>query len=589
MRWFILVFGLSLGLAEKAPAQIQFPLSKAANSIVTILSDGISEPNSTASQILSEIAVTLDKQSDLRVLSVSGYGGAVNVRDLLQLRGADLAIVNNDVLAYLDLAKTLPEARKKIRLVAPLFHQSVFLFGRQNIKSIDDLKGRKIGISSSHPSRGLTARTIFGLLKINVELVEVDDKELAKRTGTDLDGILCFEKDLRDLKTLGVVPATHHLVSLPTKGPLAQVYLPKKPEKTQVAGFSSDQALETVQVSTLLAAFDWSPKQGRYRDVTGFVEKFFALLPQVRARNPNSPLRRIDVKTELPGWQRFGPAEAFVAAAAPLPPQESKSTPAPLPADEPSSSDSLRLLVVARPPLTNAQREDGGVVLKLFADALEASGTRASVQWADGERALLDSLLSSKTADVGLFWQTPNCDEPRDQTASEAALCDRTVLSDPLMQVVIGVFTRLDAPLDPKGSEDTQVRTLCIPESQPIPNQALDSIPWTKAATVKTLRRKTLIDCLAAIDTRDADALISIEPEGRFVIEKLKLSQSLQISQRPGITTGLHAVVAKDNPNQAQLIRTINEAIAKFRLSDRYAAVMTSHLADLTGAVIKTP
>jgi hypothetical protein len=339
----------------------------------------------------------------------------------------------------------------------------------------------------------------------------------------------------------------------------------------------------------LLAAFDWSPKQGRYRDVTGFVEKFFALLPQVRARNPNSPLRRIDVKTELPGWQRFGPAEAFVAAAASLPPQESKSTPAPLPADEPSSSDSMRLLVVARPPLTNAQREDGGVVLKLFADALEASGTRASVQWDDGERALLDSLLSSKTADVGLFWQTPNCDEPRDQTASEAALCDRTVLSDPLMQVVIGVFTRLDAPLDPKGSEDTQVRTLCIPESQPIPNQALDSIPWTKAATVKTLRRKTLIDCLAAIDTRDADALISIEPEGRFVIEKLKLSQSLQISQRPGVTTGLHAVVAKDNPNQAQLIRTINEAIAKFRLSDRYAAVMTSHLADLTGAVIKTP
>jgi hypothetical protein len=253
------------------------------------------------------------------------------------------------------------------------------------------------------------------------------------------------------------------------------------------------------------------------------------------------------------------------------------------------AADGLRLLVVAHPPLTNAQQGDGGVALKLLTDALDTAGMRISVQWVDGERTLLDDLLTGGTSDAGLFWQTPNCETPRDQTATEATLCDRAVLSEPLMQVVIGVFTRLDTSLDPSSADAPQDRILCVPENQPVSMDALATIPWIKAATIKMLRPKTLIDCLAAVDRHEADALIAAEPEGRFAIEKLKLAQTLQISQRPAATTGLHAIVAKDNPRQVQLIKTINDAIAKFRSSDRYAAVMASHLADLTGSVVKAP
>ncbi len=582
----ILSVSLALALSHAAEGQINFPSSKGTNSVVTILSDGLSEPNSMASQILGEISVALDKESDLRVLSVNGYGGPVNIRDLLQLRGADLAIVNNDVLAYLDLAKALPEARRKIRLIAPLFNQDVFLLGRQNIKSIDDLRGRKVGVQASHPSRAVTAKTIFGLLKINVDFVELDDRELAKRASGDLDAILLFDRDLGGSKSLGIAPGSYRLLSIPTAGPLAQVYLPRKLGKTSIAGFSSGEAFETVQVSTVLAAFDWSAKQGRYPDVVSFVQKFFALLPQMRAANPASPFSRTEVKTALPGWERFGPAEAPIASARPLSAQEARA-PQPAPGNEPAVP--LRLLVVARPPLTDAQRPDGGVTLKILADALEAAGTPISIQWVDGEKTLLDGLLTSKTGDAGLFWQTPNCDAPRDQSASEATLCDRAIVSEPLMQVVIGVFTRLDTALDPDAAGASEDRVLCLPEGQPVPNGVLDSIPWLKSATIKMFRPKTLVDCLAALDRHEADALISVEPEARFVIEKLKLSQSLQISQRPGATTGLHVVVAKDNPLQAKIIQNINDALAKFRSSDRYAAVMASHLADLTGSSVKAP
>jgi phosphonate transport system substrate-binding protein len=259
------------------------------------------------------------------------------------------------------------------------------------------------------------------------------------------------------------------------------------------------------------------------------------------------------------------------------------------------STAALKITAVARPPLTNAQDQDGGVALKILTGALRAAGVPVSIQWAYGERALLDG-LSSKTADVGLFWQTPNCDRPKSET--EAELCDEAALTDPLMQAVIAVVTRSDMPLDPTGPDAAQTRTLCAPESQTLPDEAVAAIPWikaasdktgrlkTKAASVKTLRPKTLIDCLGAVGRREADAAITLEPEARLTLEKVKLSQFFRISQAPGVTSGLHVVVSNDNPRQTQLLQTINEAVAKFKSSGAYSAVMAPPPAKLTGASV---
>ena len=289
----------------------------------------------------------------------------------------------------------------------------------------------------------------------------------------------------------------------------------------------------------------------------------------------------------MPGWQRFGPAEAPAAGAAP--PRAPADDVPPALSEAPAATGSLRLLAAARPPLTNPQAKDGGVVLSVLTGAFGSAEIPVTVQWTDNQRAMLDGLAGGKTADAGLFWQQTNCDAPHDQSASEADLCDRAVLSEPLMQAVLAVFIRLDAALSATGKEGPQKRTICIPESQSVPDGALSSIPWAKAAQVKLLRPKTLIDCLAAVDGREADALISIEPEARFAIERLKLTQSLQISQRLNTVSGLHAAVAKDHPRQAEILQTINGAIAKLKASGGYAAVMAAHLAELTGAAVKRP
>ncbi|MGO9487350.1 MAG: hypothetical protein ACLPX9_22685 [Rhodomicrobium sp.] len=597
MRSFILAAGLLAGALSPAFAQGTLPPPKPWSKVVTVLSDGLSEPAGPASQILGELSIALDRESDVRLLSINGYGGPSNVRDLLQLRGTDFAILNNDVLTYLDLTAALPDARKKVRLVAPLFSQRVLLFARRDIKTVDGLRDRKIGIPARHPWREVTAKTIFGLLKIQAEFVEIDDP--AKRPA--VDAVLVYERDLPSLQALGVDSATYHLLPLPAAGPLAAVYLPKKIGKGALPGFDAD-GLETIQVTALLAAFDWSPKQGRYADAITFVDRVFALAPKLRQHNPDSPFSRTDLRTQLPGWKYFGPAEGLAKAAPPVAAKEDNlafvapsaphDTPPPpsAPGAEPSSAaNTLRIVAASQPPLLSAQDKDGGIILKILTSALGAAGVPVSVQWAGSEKALLHELLESRTADAGLFLQSPHCDSPSNQSAIEADVCDNAVLTDPLMQAVVAVFTPLDAPLDANGAGPAQPQTLCVPENQTIPEEALEGIPWKKAPTFKIVRTKSLVNCLVALQSREASALIAIEPEVRFAIQKLTLPQSFQITHRPGTTIGLHAAIAKDNPRQAGLLKTINEALAKFKASNAYSAIIASHLADLTGTAVKQP
>ena len=586
MRSLILAAGLLTGVLSAAFAQGTLPSAKPMSRLVTVLSDGLSEPAGPASQVLGELSIALDKESDVRLLSINGYGGPSNVHDLLQLRGTDFAILNSDVLAYIDLLAPFPDARKKIRLVAPLLNQRVLLFARRDINTIEGLKGRKVGFPAKLPSREVTARTIFGTLKIDAEFVELDGKDAAKNA----DAVLLYEKDLPSLQALGVTSATHHLLPMPAAGPLAAVYLPRKLGRGALPGFETD-ALETVQVATLLAAFDWSPKQGRYPDAITFVDRVFAIAPKFRVHYPNSPFSRTDLRAQLPGWKYFGPAEVLAKAAAPVVGKED-SLPMAMPAAEPAATAGtpvLRILAASRPPLLNSQDKDGGIVLKILTSALEAAGVPVSIQWADSEKALLGELFANKKADVGLFLQTPHCDAPTNQSATEAEVCDLAVLTDPLMQAVIAVFTSLDTPLDPKTADAAQAHTLCVPENQTVPEEALEEISWIKPGSGKIVRPKSLVNCLVALQQHEVGALIAMEPEVRLALTKLALPQSFQIAQRPGATIGLHAAVAKDNPRMVELIQTINDALAKFKGSSDYSTVIASHLADLTGTSVKQP
>ena len=82
---------------------------------VSIYTDGIARPDGRISKALTELVRTLGNNKIVRPLPVMGYGGVANVDDLLHSRGVEFAILNSDILAFLDIEKIHPDARRKIR------------------------------------------------------------------------------------------------------------------------------------------------------------------------------------------------------------------------------------------------------------------------------------------------------------------------------------------------------------------------------------------------------------------------------------------------------------------------------------------
>src|SRR5262249_16117166 len=70
---------------------------RANHNTVTIITGA---PAGTSLAVAYDMSAVLDDGDNLRVLAVAGKGSVHNVRDILNLRGIDMGIVQSDVLTY---------------------------------------------------------------------------------------------------------------------------------------------------------------------------------------------------------------------------------------------------------------------------------------------------------------------------------------------------------------------------------------------------------------------------------------------------------------------------------------------------------
>ncbi len=586
-------------LSGPAPAQQPAPAETPNTGAVTVLTDGIADPSGRVSRGFSELSLYLDQAGKLRVLPLMGYGGVANVRDLLKLRGADFAILNNDILAYLALTKTYPEASRRIRFVTHLYDERVYLIARNQIKTVADLKGRKVAVTSENSPGNVTARTVLGTLKVNATLVPfrvTGDVGLLK----DVDAFLLLERDAARLPNNFWRSGEYRLMSLPPAGELAKIYRPAAfgdrefPDLQPAAG-----QVQTLKAETLLVVFDWAPTQGRFGDVTRFVDALMTALPQMRQKLPDTFWPETSLKTAPLGWQRYAPAEARLKTlpAASLGATRTSQQPrrdtagekpalAPAPVAAPAGSTAaIRLSAIARPPLTESKKPNGGFIADLTLSALRASGYRdasePSLQWMENGGRQLEDLLTKNTTDVALPWVAPDCEHPETLGPSSALICDGTLLSAPLFQAVYTFFVRTDGDFHFENDESISQRIICVPENHDLTDLNGPERRWVSEGKIKLVRPATLIDCFGLVEKREADAVLVNELEGHFVVERLGLSQVFQVTPRAVANHSVVAVVAKTNPKAEEFIRAINAGIAQLKQGEQYAQIVGKSLSEL--------
>src|SRR5262245_18662555 len=161
---------------QPANAQSQKPISydekkRQTNDIaVTIVVSGIT---CTCARFAEDIRnVVNDLRPDgLRVLPVLGVGGLQNLNDVLFLKGIDMGVVDEDNLRLLKKRDPVLYANieQRVQYITKLYNSEFHVLARKEIKSLQELRGKKVNFNLKDSQTEVTADIIFSALKLEVQ------------------------------------------------------------------------------------------------------------------------------------------------------------------------------------------------------------------------------------------------------------------------------------------------------------------------------------------------------------------------------------------------------------------------------------
>src|SRR5262249_45040228 len=119
--------------------------------------------------LADELAQVLDDGDNLRVVPIVTYGAASNLDDLLYLRQVDVVMAQLDVFEYFRTQRKTPNLKQRIQYIIRLPVSEMHVLAGADIKSIEDLRGKKVNFGPAGSASSLTGTIVFQRLGVKVE------------------------------------------------------------------------------------------------------------------------------------------------------------------------------------------------------------------------------------------------------------------------------------------------------------------------------------------------------------------------------------------------------------------------------------
>jgi TRAP-type uncharacterized transport system substrate-binding protein len=311
---------VELGLAPGAHAQVvpksleeggnEWALKNKKNNWTVGVAGGIL--SGTYMTFAAELANVLDDGDDLRILPIATYGAASNLDDLLYLRGVDVAVTQSDVFEYFQNHRKTANLQHRIHYITALPTSEVHIMAKRNIRSLEDLRGKKVNFGPAGSASSLTGTIIFQRLGIQVEQSFYDNPRALQmlRKGEIAALIRVIGKPIDFFAKLPA-DADLHLLPIPFSQKFADYYSLGEFTKAEYPTLIAEgDRVETIGVPAVLAVYNWSTKSDRFRRVQRLVERMFANWDKFQAPPRHPKWREVNLAATVPGWTRWWPAEA---------------------------------------------------------------------------------------------------------------------------------------------------------------------------------------------------------------------------------------------------------------------------------------
>jgi TRAP-type uncharacterized transport system substrate-binding protein len=307
---------LSVGVAVLATFGL--PPSAAAQSAVDRANRGavelmIDDSDAMSLRIAQDLAAIIDDGSTRRVVPVVGKGSMQNLIDLKTLRGMDIAIVQTDVLDYAR-AQRVPPSVDSLTYIAKLYNEEFHLLAGADVKSVNDLAGKKVNLGPQGGGTQVTGARVFEFLGIGIEAVSFDHRLALEKLAAGEISAMAYV-GAKPLALFNGPRASQglHFLAIPLNSRIISSYVPTRLTSDDYAGLiASGETVDTVAVGTVMMVTNLAPDSERYRNVGNFIETFFTQFSKLQEAPHHPKWREVNLASELPGWRRFPSADAWL-------------------------------------------------------------------------------------------------------------------------------------------------------------------------------------------------------------------------------------------------------------------------------------
>jgi len=243
------------------------------------------------------------------------YGAATNLDDLLYLRGVDLAVTQSDVFEYFRTERKTPNLQNRVHYILRLPIAEVHILAKTDIRSLEDLRGRKVNFGPAGSGSSLTGTIVFQRLGVQVDQVLIDQQSaLQKLQSGEVAALVRVVGKPVDFFTRIPPSSGLHLISIPFTKTFADYYTVGEFEaKDYPSLIAEGEKIETIAVPAVLSVFNWPRGSDRYRRIERFVERLFANWDQFLVAPRHPKWRDVNLGAMVPGWTRHVIAEQMLA------------------------------------------------------------------------------------------------------------------------------------------------------------------------------------------------------------------------------------------------------------------------------------
>ena len=262
-------------------------------------------------RLATDIARVVNDGGVMHVLPIVTRGPTENVNDLLYLKGVDAASTVTTLGKY---KSQVPQIQQRITYIISLFPSELHIFVRPEIKSLQDLVGKKVNFNTQGTAAAYSGPLIFSRLGLEVEKMFIPHPmALEQLRRGEIAGVVFVTSKPVDAFLKGRWDAGYKLLPVEYGSKFEDYYLPSYFDFTDYPDLvAKGEKIPTIAVPTILTAYNWRADSDRYRRVARFVDDLFSRVNKLQAPGFDAKWKDVNLSAKVPGLERFRAAQEWL-------------------------------------------------------------------------------------------------------------------------------------------------------------------------------------------------------------------------------------------------------------------------------------